>query len=95
MGRADVPYLILLQVGFALLLAITGLYGGLLHDLFTLTGIPAVCFLRHFPLTRVSRILPSTTLGHLALWSPDFPPAVVQARFASDPSSTGPTLKKM
>lgn len=78
MGRADVPYLILLQVGFALLLAITDLHGGLLHRHFTLTGKPAVCFLRHFPLTRVSRALPSTTPGHLALWSPDFPPAAAQ-----------------
>lgn len=74
-GRADVPYLILLQVGFALLLAITDLHGGLLHRPFTLTSRKlAVCFLWHFPLTRIYRVLPSTTPGHLALWSPDFPP---------------------
>ncbi len=37
---------------------------------------PAVCFLRHFPSAQFARALPSITPGHLALWSPDFPPAV-------------------
>ena len=46
--------------------------GALLPHPFTLAGAfaPAVCFLRHYPWSRLRRALPGTVFP----WSPDFPP---------------------
>src|SRR5580692_1629681 len=73
-GRRSLPYLVLLQVGFAVPPCVAA---GAVRSYRTISPLPAPLarrlggiFLLHFPWTRVPQALPGT----LALWSPDFPP---------------------
>ena len=76
MGYISVlPYLVLLQVGFAKLSQSLEI---LVSSYLTISPLPfdklrAVYFLRHFP---YPGDIGTVVVGdHLALWSPDFPPA--------------------
>jgi len=94
-GRADVPYLILLQVGFALLLAIADSHGGLLHRHFTLTGENRrFVFCGTIHQRGLPAPFPALRQDTLPFGVRTFLQQPREARFASDPSSTGPTLKK-
>ena len=64
-GPRLIPYLALHREGFALLPALPGWHGGLLHRLFTLAACAAVCFLWHFPFPRIAPGHPTFQSGSL------------------------------
>ena len=76
------PYLVLLRVGFALPWLLPARRCALTAPFHPYPPRRAVCFLWHFPSSGLESTLPGVT-WHIALWSSDFPRALLPATVRS------------